>query len=231
MRSVSSNRWWPVVADALSDFVTRMELLPPLWAYLTILVIAYGENVVPPIPGDMVVVFGGYLVGIGQLNFAMVVVLATVGGAAGFMTMYAIGYAVGDAVKHPKRFRWISTDQVEKAQQWLDRWGFGLIAANRFLSGLRSVISLTVGIARTNPSLTFLYSTLSALVWTTLITYGGYAVGENWQVIGVYLRDYGRVVLIVFGLAAVAQVMRWYLKRNGSSPPDADSGNFTGDGG
>ncbi len=203
------------MGDLLQEFVHWIEMLPPAWAYGAVLLIAYGENVVPPIPGDMVVVFGGYLVGIGKLNFILVVLLATAGGALGFMTMYLVGYAVGDAVRDPDRIRWISTDQVGRAQQWLDRWGYGLVAANRFLSGFRSVISLTVGMAQMNPAYTALFATLSAFVWTALITYGGYAVGENWQLVGKYLRDYGRIVLALGALVVAVQLLRWYLKRKG----------------
>ncbi|MEX0822078.1 MAG: DedA family protein [Rhodothermales bacterium] len=203
--------------EVVQDVVQWIEILPPTWTYIALFVIAYGENVVPPIPGDIVIVFGGYLAGIGELNFFIVVLLSTLGGTAGFMSMYALGYLVGDSLRDPSRFSWLSTERIDKAERWLSRWGYGLVVANRFLSGLRSVISLTVGIARTNAPLTAAYCTLSAFVWTTLIVYGGYAVGENWQLVGRYLRDYGRVVFAVLGLILIVQTVRWYLKRYGSN--------------
>ncbi len=219
------------MGEHIEDFLVWMEAVPVIWAYLAILVIAYGENVVPPIPGDMVVVFGGYLVGVGKLNFAIVVLLSTVGGALGFMTMYAIGRKIGEAVIESDRVPWIPRKQVDSARSWLERWGYGLVAANRFLSGLRSVISLAVGMARTPVMPTAFYATLSALAWTGLITYGGYAVGENWTAIALFLRDYGRIVVAVIGLVALVQLMRWYLKRRGSGRGGDESGNFTPGGG
>lgn len=219
------------MGEHIEDFLVWMEAVPVIWAYLAILVIAYGENVVPPIPGDMVVVFGGYLVGVGKLNFAIVVLLSTVGGALGFMTMYAIGRKIGEAVIESDRVPWIPRKQVDSARSWLERWGYGLVAANRFLSGLRSVISLAVGMARTPVMPTAFYATLSALAWTGLIAYGGYAVGENWTAIALFLRDYGRIVVAVIGLVALVQLMRWYLKRRGSGRGGDESGNFTPGGG
>lgn len=212
--------------EHLSDFLSWMESLPPLLAYTAILIIAFGENVAPPIPGDMAVVFGGYLVGVGQLNFFVVVILATIGGAVGFMTMYAIGYRIGDAVMDPARLRWIPKEQIRRAKDWFDRYGFGLVAANRFLSGLRSVISLTVGMAHTDPWKTAFYATLSAVIWTSLITYGGFAVGENWPVIANYLRDYGRLMLGIIVVIGLVQIVRWYLKRKGSVRDRDDDGNI-----
>ena len=199
--------------DFFSNFSEWMAALPVLWTYVAILVIAYGENVVPPIPGDLVVVFGGYLVGIGKLSFLMVVLLSTIGGALGFMTMYAIGYRLGDAVLDPNRLRFLPKEQIYKTRDWLGRFGYAVVAANRFLSGARSVISLTVGMAHMDAGKTALLATLSAAVWTVLITYGGYAVGENWQVIGDYLAAYGRVVLGVMLLVIFFVLLRRYLKR------------------
>jgi membrane protein DedA with SNARE-associated domain len=183
-----------------------MKALPPVWAYLTLLVIAYGENVMPPIPGDMVVVFGGYMAGLGLLDLGMVIVLSTVGGALGFMSMYAIGYRLGRSVLQPGRLQWLPQEQFETAQRWIRRYGYGVVAANRFLSGARSVISLTVGMAQMSPWKTFGWCTVSAAVWTGLISYAGYSVGENWEIVVTYLRAYGRTVLVLLILAAAATV-------------------------
>ena len=205
--------------ELVSDLLSWMEALPPLVAYLVILGIAYGENVLPPIPGDIVVVFGGYLVGIGKLSFTIVVLLSTLGGLLGFMTMYAIGYVVGDAVMDPARLRWLPKNKMEKASEWLSRYGYGLVAANRFLSGLRSVISLAVGTAHMDPWKTAAFATLSAAIWTFMIAYAGYAVGENWHLIAGYLRDYGRLVLglILVGVGVV--LLRKLLKRRRPATP------------
>ena len=206
--------------DLFADLIEWMSGVPPLWAYLIILVIAYGENVLPPIPGDLVVVFGGYLVGLGKLNFILVVVLATIGGAVGFMTMYAIGVRMGKAVLDPERLRWLPKQYFFKVQAWMQRWGYGVVAANRFLSGARSVISLTVGMAHMPAARTAVFATLSAAVWTVLITAAGYIVGENWEVVSVYLRRYGQVVLALIALAVATQLIRSYRvrKKPGEGP-------------
>jgi membrane protein DedA with SNARE-associated domain len=192
--------------DWFTGFFDWMGALPPLWAYLTLFAVAYGENIVPPIPGDMVVVFGGYLAGIGKLNLLACIGLSTVGGAVGFMTMYAIGYRVGKAVTTSDRYSWLPQSGFEKARRWMNRYGYGVVAANRFLSGARSVISLTVGMAEMSPWKTAWWCTFSSAVWCALITYAGFTVGENWEIIAVYLRAYGRIVigLLLFGGLAYA---------------------------
>lgn len=197
----------------IQDFIAWMAEVPPGWAYVLLLLIAYGENVVPPIPGDLLIVFGGYLVGIGRLEFLPVIVLATLGGALGFMTMYAIGRRIGHAVLDPERLRWLPKEQIEKARDWLQRWGYGVVAANRFLSGARSVISLTVGMAEMEAWKTAAYATFSAAIWTGLITYAGFAVGENWEAVVDFLQRYGQVVLALLVLVVVVQGVRIYRRR------------------
>lgn len=201
------------MVDLLGDIVNWMEGLSPLWVYVTILLIAYGENVLPPIPGDMIVVFGGYLAGRGQVDLFVVVLLATIGGAIGFMTMYAIGHRLGYALLRSRRWRWLPHDQIAKAQRWLRSWGYGIVAANRFLSGARSVIALSVGMAHMRAWPTAAFATLSALMWTALISFAGYKVGENWEQISVYLRNYGQGVLIVLGVLLLVQGVRFYRRR------------------
>ncbi len=200
-----------------SNFFTWMQGLSPVWAYVTLLIVAYGENVAPPIPGDMVVVFGGYLAGLGQLHLGLVVLLSTIGGALGFMTMFAIGERLGDALLDPDQYQWLPQDGFEKARRWIHDYGYAVIAANRFLSGARSVISLTAGIAQMKPGRTWLWCTVSAFVWTGLISYAGYAVGDNWTLVVAYLRAYGRIILTLLLIVAAVLLGRWYWRREKAS--------------
>ncbi len=203
------------MGEILTDLVEWMAALPVLWVYVLILCVSYTENIVPPIPGDMIVVFGGYMVGIGILNMYMVIVLSTIGGGAGFMTMYAIGHRIGHVVLVPKKYRWLPEARMDKVRQLLDDWGFGLVVANRFLSGLRSVISLTVGMAHMNPVRTTFYSTLSALLWTSVLAIVGYFVGENWEVVRIYLQNYGwfiTALIVVFVVIHGFRLRRKHLR-------------------
>lgn len=213
--------------DFLNDLVNWMSSLPPALMYLTILVIAYGENVVPPIPGDMIVVFGGYLAGLATLNIWIVILLSTIGGAAGFMTMFAIGARLGEAIMAPERYRWLPKDQILVGKRWLQRWGLGLILANRFLSGTRSVISLVAGMAHMNTRMVLICSTISAAIWTCVLAWGGYLVGDNWEVVGEYLAAYGRfmlwaVILLVAGYG-VRRMVRRRQTRDEAVQPERSS--------
>ena len=205
------------MGELLADIVEWMSSLPPVLAYLTILSVAYLENVLPPIPGDMLVVFGGFMAGQGTLSPWGVVALATLGGGLGFMSMYAIGYRVGHGLLDPDRYRWLPKRRILKVREHLQRWGFSLVLANRFLSGLRSVISLTVGMAHKSIPRTTVYSFISAFVWVMLLTWSGVYVGENWTVVGEYLRTYGAVVTALIGIFVAIRVLLYLNRRKKTS--------------
>jgi len=219
------------MVDFLTDILTWMESLPPSLMYLTVLVIAYGENVLPPIPGDMVVVFGGYLAGKTALSLPGVIALSTIGGAAGFMTMFYLGRRIGGAIRDPHRYRWLPKDQIATGERWLSKWGYGLIAANRFLAGTRSVISLVAGMAHLPTRPVLLASSLSAAVWCGLIAWLGFVIGDNWEVAGEYLAVYGQTVTwILVGAVAVYVLFRLIKRRKAISDQQTeDSSKPTSD--
>lgn len=201
------------MGETLTTIVDWVLSLPAGWVYALILAVSYLENIVPPIPGDMLVVFGGYMAGAGLVDPYLVVALATMGGFLGFMSMYAAGARIGYAIMDPNRFRWLPKARIEAVRRHLARWGYGLIAANRFLSGLRSVISLTVGMAHMSVGWTAFWSGVSALVWTALLVAGGYYLGENWPRVSELLQTYGwaltGLVVVIIGV----QIVRYRRQR------------------
>jgi membrane protein DedA with SNARE-associated domain len=204
--------------ELLSDFVQWIGMQPSWGVYLSLFAIAYLENLLPPVPGDLIVVFCGYLAAIGSLNVLGVIALATIGGTAGFMTMYYVGRQLGTQIFDEKRYRWIPRKRLARATEWFSRIGFRLILANRFLSGLRSVISLTVGVSNTEASKTVLFSSLSSLAWVSLLAWLGFQLGENWEVVRHYLSRYGQFMGVVVVLFIAVQFLRyWYsVKEDGT---------------
>ena len=201
------------MGDAAHDLAIWLDGRSPAWAYAGILFVAWAENVFPPIPGDAAVAFGGYLAGVGKLHFALVAGMAALGGAMGFMTMYFVGYLAGDAALRSRWLRWVPPEQMAVARRRLDRWGYWLVAANRFLAGLRGVVGLVVGAARLDALRTAAVSALSALAWMLLVVWAGYALGDRWEEAGHWLRNYGQGVLLLMGLALLALAARRYARK------------------
>ena len=206
--------------DALAaDFVDWLRALPPGGVYAVLFAVAYGENLVPPIWGDTVIVLCGSLVGVGALAFGPTLALAAAGGALGFLTVFALGRRLGGAVHDPTRLRWIPRGALAQAERWLERWGYAVVAANRFLAGGRSVIGLLAGASDLRWGPTALWATVSAFAWSALLVWGGAALGARWERVLNWLAAYGRVVTVVLVAVLAAVAVRRWRARNGEEPP------------
>ena len=65
------------------EVVQYIYSLPPLSMYLVFFFVAYIENIVPPIPGDMLVAFGGYLAAESVIGLVPVWFLTTIASVIG----------------------------------------------------------------------------------------------------------------------------------------------------
>jgi membrane protein DedA with SNARE-associated domain len=179
--------------------------LPGLWGYAFLFISAYFENIFPPTPGDTFVVLGAFLVGRGRMEFLPAYLSTLLGSVFGFMTYYAVGRRWGRVWFRGRRGRFFSVEQLNRVEAWFGRYGNWVLVFNRFLSGFRSVVSLTAGIAHMDARKVFLFALVSCGLWNGLIMGLGLLVGENWVVI---VANYQRVVLGVVVVLAVV----WWIK-------------------
>lgn len=207
----------------MEAFVNNLAQLDPLWVYVVVAGIAYIENIFPPFPSDVIVVAAGSLVGIGAVNFSLALFLATAGSTLGFMTMYKIGDWFGDKIVERGKIKFIPIEGVHKVEAWFQRYGYWVVAANRFMAGTRAVVSFFVGMSELSMMKSAALSFLSALAWNCLLLYAGKTLGQNWRSVLVYLQAYGQTItLIVLGVIIVIIAHQIYAKRpgaNSQTPP------------
>lgn len=193
------------------EIVGWMESLSPISIYLIFAVVAYTENVLPPVPGDVLVVFGGYLAAEQMVAFVPVLLITTVASVFGFMTMYAFGAYFGEMIEtYRNRFwlmRFIDVKYYDRGKLWMNNWGQLVILLNRFLAGTRSVISIIAGVTHTKIYSTILSSVISSLIWNTVLLTFGWIVHENWLIIGHYLNIYGWFILTGIIVAIICRIV------------------------
>jgi len=179
------------------EFINNLfNQLDPLTAYIVLGLSAFVENTVPPIPGDTVTVLGAYLISLGKLKFWGVYLSTTMGSVLGFFFMYLLGVWFGRSILNSRLGKKIFNEgQIEKTEIWFGKYGYWIIAANRFLSGTRSVISLFTGFFHLKWYLVLGLAFLSAAVWNGLLISAGYMVGENWELIANILSQYNKIVI------------------------------------
>ena len=191
------------------DSITRyLADLDPVWLYFALFLSAYIENIFPPVPGDTVTVFAGYLLGRSNHSVWGVVASTTVGSVAGFMTYYAIGRLIHPEYFLRKNYRFLPAARIKLAEEWFRRYGFWLVLLNRFFSGVRSVLSIVTGICRLPWLRVLILSGIGCAVWNGLLIWGGYLLGVNWATVNRVFAQYNRVLIVLACLLAVFLIVR-----------------------
>ncbi len=197
----------------MENFIHSLANLSDVWIYIAIFFIAYIENIFPPSPSDMVIVFGGSLAGIGQIEFLGVLGAATLGSTLGFATMYGSGHWFGVRILESGKLSFIPKAGVDKVEGWFRKYGYWIIIANRFLAGTRAVVSFFAGLSHMRIVPTTALCFLSALTWNAILVSSGNILGHNWEKIGVYLATYSQTVTAIVILIALGLVVRYILRK------------------
>lgn len=177
----------------LESIIQTLSQLPPAGIFVVTFLVAYIENLFPPSPSDLILVFIGTLCGIGTITFLPTVAVATSGSVAGFATAYWIGREYGRTLIDRGWVPFITKSLLEKVDDWFEKYHGLIIVGNRFLAGTRAVISFAAGMTRLPFPRTAVYSTLSAFAWNSLLIWVGMLAGTRWREIDNILSTYGWV--------------------------------------
>lgn len=182
--------------------------------YLGILLLMVLENVFPPIPSELILPSAGFAAARGDMTLPMVILMGTLGSVIGTLPLYYIGRAFGEdklvawADKHGKWLT-LSGKDIKKADDWFDRHGTKAVLFGRMVPGIRSLLSLPAGMSEMPLPKFLLYSAIGSGLWSALLSYAGYALGENYDRVEQYVGPASKIIL---GLVVVGAIF-WFVKR------------------
>lgn len=193
------------------------------FGYLGVFLLITLENVFPPIPSEVILLFGGFMTTYTKLNIIIMIIAATLGSIFGAIILYYVGKIFNKerlkkiiSGKIGKVLRLKNSD-IDKADEWFDKKGQKTVFICRFIPIVRSLISIPAGMSEM-PLVKFLiYTTLGSLIWNTVLIIIGSIVGANWVSILTILDTYSNIVLVLLIVAFVAFVYLFYrskMKKN-----------------
>ena len=199
--------------DFIEQTISWLQTLPPVGVLAMMFLISYIENIFPPSPSDVALVFAGTLIGIGVIGFAPALAAATLGSTLGFMTAYVLGRYFEQHFVSGRYHRYLPVNAIHQVERLFNRFGYGVIVANRFLAGTRAIVSFFAGMSRMNLPATTLLSAVSAAVWNSILLYLGMIFANNWRVAAEYLALYSKVATVVFAAAVVIFLWIYFRRR------------------
>jgi membrane protein DedA with SNARE-associated domain len=196
----------------MGDWIVR---LIGEWGAAGVALLMLLENVVPPIPSELVMPLAGFHASRGRMSLAAAVAGGTLGSLAGTCAWYWLGRRWGYArvsrfVERHGHWLTISPAELERSRRWLSERGRWALLLGRLVPGLRTLISLPAGAAEVPFAPFVAYSAAGTLVWTAFLAVLGMQLGERHEQVGRYLGPVSWVVTV--GLVAL-YVLRLLRRR------------------
>jgi membrane protein DedA with SNARE-associated domain len=189
--------------------------------YIAIVFLMFMENVFPPIPSELIMPLAGFTATQGKLSLVGVIVAGTIGSVLGVLPLYYVGKTIGEArlkTWADKYGKWltVSGSDIENATRWFEQHGTIAVLIGRLVPGVRSLIAVPAGIAHMNLGVFLLYSALGSGLWTALLGYFGFLLGENYSKVENYLSPATYVVLGLFIAVYIYRVVQQHRAQHAS---------------
>ena len=189
------------------------------FGYIGVFLLIAIENIFPPIPSEVILVFGGFMTTYTSLNIPIMIVAATLGSLLGAIVLYYIGKIFNKerlkrivSGKIGKVLRLKSSD-IEKADKWFDTKGNKTVFFCRFIPIVRSLISIPAGMSEMPMQKFLLYTISGSLIWNTVLIIVGSIVGDKWETIVGYLDNFSNIILIILVIIFVVAMYYWFVIR------------------
>jgi membrane protein DedA with SNARE-associated domain len=199
-------------AEAILTLIGDTVETNPLQGYVLIGLALLLENVIPPIPSELVMPLSGFLVQQGKLQFAPVVVAALIGTVLGAWFWYGIGRLVNEQrlehlIGRHGRFIGLKVADLALSRRWFSRHGAAVVFWGRLVPGIRPFVSIPAGI-ELMPQRSFLFWTSAgSLLWILALVNAGLLLGDNYRQILVWIAPLtSLMVRLLLVLIAVATI-------------------------
>lgn len=203
-----------MLADALQTLLGWLMAAPPAVVYLTLGFFAALENIFPPVPADVVLLFGAVLAGRGGARVELVFLVGWLANVGGAMLVYGIGRRYGAGFFQGRWGRLLlQPGQLATLSGFYARYGFPVILLSRFLPMFRAVVPVFAGISRVPPLRAAIPIAGASAIWYALLVYAGAAAGRNLESLLAGLEAVSRWLWLAALLFGIPIAVWWWRSR------------------
>ena len=205
------------ILTSIPEYITKAVETNSTFAYLTIFLAMFLENIIPPIPSEIIMPLGGFLVYQQKLNFYLVISWGLLGTIFGSLPWYYLGKLVNEKrlsnfLDNRGKYLGITSNDLAKSKRWFNKYGVSLIFWGRLVPGIRTLISVPAGLELMPLRKFLIWTTLGSLIWVALLTYGGYLLGENYKIIETYLDQIKYIIKPILILIFTYFLIKYFIR-------------------
>ncbi|WP_434113331.1 DedA family protein [Methylocaldum sp. GT1TLB] len=181
--------------------------------YTGIFLLMAMESSVFPIPSEIVMPPAGYLAQQGKMDMILVILSGTAGSLVGAYANYFVARWLGRPllIKYGK-YVWITEEHFNRVEKFFLAHGEISTFVGRLLPVARHLISLPAGLANMNHLKFSFYTLLGAGIWVSVLSWIGYFIGENQELIARY-SEHAVIDVILFSIVLVGIYVAIHRRR------------------
>ncbi len=188
--------------------------------YLGLGFVMFIENVFPPIPSEAILPMAGWLAYEQRGGFTLlgITIVGAIGSILGTGVFYGIGYWFGEErvrqlMRRYGKWFLLSESDFDVALNWFNRYGELVIFFGRMVPIVRSLISVPAGIASMRLDRFILYTAIGTALWSFLLAFAGYLLGQNWPLVMDWVGRYEKIMLAIGFVCVLVFVVRRLRQR------------------
>ncbi|MDH7600606.1 MAG: DedA family protein [Armatimonadota bacterium] len=178
--------------------------------YIGIVIMMGIESACIPLPSEVIMPFGGYLVykDPARFNIWLMGVAGAIGCVWGSVVAYWVGsYGGRPFIEKYGKYVLIRRKDLDKADAFFARYGDAAIFISRLLPVVRTFISFPAGIARMRFGRFVVYTFLGSFPWCLGLAYLGKILGKQWDTkLRAYFHKADALIIAVILLLVVLYV-------------------------
>ena len=172
-----------------------------------------------PIPEDVALLAGGYLVHRGITRYPITLAVSLVGVVTGDNSLFFLGRHFGSGlVRYFSIGRPGRKQQIERIEGFMQRHGHRAIFYARFLAGLRALVYLSAGSFGVRPPVFLFYDLLGALISVPIVVTLGYIFGKQLEMLVKYIGGFDKLIVVVAVLSVLVYATRMVVLRKTVEP-------------
>lgn len=189
------------------------------YGYIGVFLLILIENIFPPIPSELILVFGGFMTTYSKLNIVGMIISSTLGSLIGALLLYKVGTIFNKEKlkvlitgKLGKMLKLKSSD-INSTDKWFTNKGQKTVFLCRFIPLIRSLISLPAGMNKMNLSKFIIYTILGSIIWNTVLIVMGSIVGSNWKNILNIINICSSYIVLILFIPFIIVIILFYKKK------------------
>ena len=201
------------------DIINIITSLVSAYGYLGIFIAAFAETIFPPIPSELIFPLAGFVGFKSNFTYFETFLMASsgaLGATIGAIVIYLVSFKIGRiAIVKLGKYVFVNEKKIESAERWFEKYGVYAVFLGRMAPGVRELISVPAGIARMPFAKFVTFTFFGSLIWSVILVFLGYFLGDSWESLSETLSDYFTVisVLVLLSIAIVIFYYVYYGKR------------------